>query len=102
MQTVYPVYTREATESLVKIIYSTYAKLDLEQIAARADHLKAEERTQLLRLYEYFEELFDGNLGDWYTSLVDLELNTDYKLFNCKYYPVPRINKWYFAKSCKD
>ena len=37
-----PVSTREATESLVKIIGSTYVKAYLEQVASNATHLEAE------------------------------------------------------------
>ena len=42
--------------------------------------------------------MFDVTLGDWDTDTVDLELNPDYKPFNCKYYLVPRINKESFRK----
>ena len=45
MQTEEPVSTREATESLVKIIGSTYVKAYLEQVASNATHLEAEEIT---------------------------------------------------------
>ena len=57
-----------------------------------------EERTKLLRLLKYFEDLFDVNIGDWYTEPVGLELNPDSKPFNCKYYMVPIINKYTFHK----
>ena len=42
MHTAETVSTREATERLVKILNSTYAKADLEQVAANATHLNAE------------------------------------------------------------
>ena len=50
IQTEEPFYTREATERLVKILDSTYTKVYLEQLAANATHMNAEERTQLIRL----------------------------------------------------
>ena len=31
-----------------------------------------------------------------------MELNLDYKMFNCKYYPVPIINKEIFHKEIKS
>ena len=62
MQTEEPVSTREDTERLVKILDSTYAKIDLEQVSANATHLNAEEINQLLRLLKYFEGLFDGTI----------------------------------------
>ena len=42
--------------------------------------------------------MFDDTLGYWDTDTVGLELNPDYKLFNCKYYTVPKINKDKFHK----
>ena len=82
----------------MKILDSTYAKADLEQVAANATHMNAEERTQLLRFLKDLEELFDGTVGDWGTEPADLELKSDYKLFNSKYYPAPRIKKETFHK----
>ena len=45
MQTAEPFSTREATQSLVKILNSSYVKADLEQVASNATHLEAEEIT---------------------------------------------------------
>ena len=78
---------------LVKILDSTYAKSDPEQVAANATQMKSEEISQRLSLLEYFKEIFGGTLWDWYTEPVDPELKTYYKPFNCKYYPVHRINR---------
>ena len=64
MKTVEPASTIEATVRLVKTLSSNYAKTDLKQVVDNTTRLNAEERTQLLRLLKYFEDLFDGNLGD--------------------------------------
>ena len=101
MQNLEPAYTREATEKLVKILYSTYAKADLSQVAANPTQLNSEEGTELLKLLEYLEYLFDDTLGDWNTEPVDLERNPGYKIFDSKYYMVPRINKETFCKELK-
>ena len=45
--------------------------------------------------------MFDGNLGNWATDPVNLELNPDSKPFNIRYYPVPIINKEKFEKDLK-
>ena len=63
MQTAEPASTWEATEQMVKILNSTYAKADIEQVFSNTSHLNAEERTLLLSLIEDFEDLFDGTLG---------------------------------------
>ena len=84
MQTSELVLTRKSTQRLVKILNSTYAKANLKQVADNETRLNAEERPQLLELLEYFEDLFDGMLGDWDTETIGLELNTYSKPFNCK------------------
>ena len=101
MQTSELKYTREATESLVKIIDSTYVKAELKQVANNVTQLNFEERSQLLRLLEDFDYLSDGTSGDWDTDPVSLELNPYSKPFNSKYYTVSKINKEAFCKELK-
>ena len=60
--------------------------------------MDADERSQLLGLLKDFEDLFDVTLGEWDTETVNISLNTDSKTFNCKHYPVLRINKETFHK----
>ena len=45
--------------------------------------------------------MFDGNLLDWDTEPVDLDINPGSKLFNSKYYSVPIINNETFRKELK-
>ena len=92
IQTAEPDSNREANERLVKILDSTYAKADLEQLVANSTQLNDGDRTQLIILLKDSEYLFGGTLGAWDTESVNLELNPDYKPFFCKYCPVPRIN----------
>ena len=75
--------------------------MDLKQVADNATQLNTEERAQLLRLLEYFKDLFGGTLGYWFTYPVYLELKSDSKPFNCKYYLVPKIKKNKFCKYLK-
>ena len=67
MQTAEPVSTREATDRSVKILDSTYVKANLTQVSNNTTQTNAEERTQILIILQYFEDLFDGTLGDWDT-----------------------------------
>ena len=55
----------------------TYVKAYLKQVAGNTTQLNSEERTQLLRILEYFKDLFGDTLGDWDTETVNLELNPD-------------------------
>ena len=84
---------------MVKILYISYAKAEFKQVSNNANQLNVEEITQLLRILEYFEDFFDGTLGDWYTYPIDLELKLGSKPFNSKYYPVPELTRRPFAKS---
>ena len=63
--------------------------------------LNTEERTLLLSFLEDLEGIFDGNLVNWSTEPVDLELNQYPKPFNSRYYPVLIINKEKFRKEIK-
>ena len=91
MQTVEPDSTREVTERLVEIIGSDYTKAYLKQVSDNETQIISEERLQLLSILGDLEDLFGGTLGYWDTYPVGLDLNTGSKLFNIKYYQVPRI-----------
>ena len=99
MQTAEPASTQEDTERMVQILYSTYRKAHIKQVANNTTQMNAEERILLLSIIEDFENLFDGTLGHWDTEPVNLELKTAYKPFISRYDLVPRINKYFFAKS---
>ena len=101
MQNSEPGSTREATDRLIKILNSNYAKADLKQIADNATQLNTEERNQLLRILKYFEDLFADNLGEWETYPVYLELKPGSKPVNSKYHSVSRINNETFYKDLK-
>ena len=58
IQTAAPVYTREATETMVKIFDSSCAKEDIEQVDTNATQINVEERNQPLRLLQYFKYFF--------------------------------------------
>ena len=59
---------------MVKIFNITYAKAELKKVADNATQMNAEERTLLLSLLDYLEDLFDGTLVEWATDPVDLDL----------------------------
>ena len=86
---------------MVKALVSIYAKASLNQVADNITHLNAEKITQLLRLLQDFEDLFDGTLGDWATEPVNLYIKPVSKPFNSRYYLVPIINKKTFCKELK-
>ena len=101
MQTTETDSTREATGVLVKSIKSNYGNEDLKQVADNLTQLNSEERTQLLRLLENFEVLFDGTLGYWDIEPVNLEKNSGPEPFISKQYPLIRTKKEAFCKELK-
>ena len=62
MHTTEPLFTIEETQRMVKNLYSSYAKEELEYVAANATHVNAEERTDLPGVFKDFEEFFSGAL----------------------------------------
>ena len=55
----------------------------------------------MIILLEDFEDFFGVNLGDWANDPVNLNPKPGSKPFNCKYYPVPIINKEIFLNDLK-
>ena len=78
MQTEEPVSTREYTEIMVIHLDSTYVEADLEQVAANAFYLNADEIIKLLSILNEFEWFFDSTLVEW-------GKDQDAKLVNIKY-----------------
>ena len=60
---------------MVKIIYSTYAKSKLGQVAMDATQINTKKRNMIPGLLNKFDNLFGGNMEKWDTDPVDLELN---------------------------
>ena len=67
---------------MVKTLDSTYVKAYFKQVANSTTNMNAEERNQLLSLPEYFNDLFDGTVGDWVIEPVGLDLKRGSKPFN--------------------
>jgi hypothetical protein len=94
-----PKVTAEATERIVKILYSNYHKADLQKVVAKATQLNKRQQLSLLWLLQKYEALFDGTLGKWNTDPVNIELCKDAKPVSSRYYPVPKIKKKLLEKN---
>ena len=93
-----PKSTRDSTQRVIKILDSKYEKADLDQIMKNATNLDKTQKTMLLQLLKKYKDLFDGTLGRWNTTPVIIELQSNAKPVNARWYPVPRINKTTFKK----
>ena len=85
------IVTKEATDQMIKILYSNYRKADLKQVIKGAKHLKSSEKEKLYALLVKYEELFDGTLGRWETSPVDFELIKGATPHSQRHYPIPHL-----------
>ena len=81
------------------ILYAKYYKADLNKVMTeKYQHLKTKEHKRLLILLKNFEDMFDGTLGTWNTTPLDLELREDSKPVCLQPYPVLRVHKAMFRK----
>ena len=81
------------------ILDAKYEKYDLNNVMTKTfKHQTATERYILLHILKKFEDLFDGTLGTWNTTPVDLELNYDVKPVCSRPYSVPRVHGVMFKK----
>jgi hypothetical protein len=69
---------------------SMYASADIYDMVSKCNHLTNNERSNLKKLLENFETLFDaGTLGTWDTYPIDLKLkNPNAKPYHVRPYPV--------------
>ena len=65
---------REATERVVKILDSKYEKANLNNIVEGARNLDKDQKQMLLKLLKQYKTLFNGTLGRWITTPVNIEV----------------------------
>ena len=88
-----PTSTREATKRVVGILDANYQKADVRAIVdTHCNHLNTQQKEQLLSLLLFFEQLFDGSLGDWKTKPVSFQLKEGAKPYHGRAFPVPKIH----------
>ena len=83
-----------STQRMHKILDAKYEKSDLNKVITKqCQHLTGTESHRLLHILEEFEDLFDGTLGTWKTTLVYLELKYNAKPVCSRPYPVHRSHE---------
>ena len=88
-----------ATRRIRRILDAKYEKVDLNKVMTKKfQHLNTKEPEKLLHLLRKYEDLFNGTLGTWNTTLVYLELSNNEKPVFLRPYPVPRVHKTMFRK----
>jgi hypothetical protein len=62
------------TTRMTQILDAKYEKADLAKVVADSEHLTTDEQSKLLAVLRRYEKIFDGGLGLWKTTPVELEL----------------------------
>ena len=78
-------------ERIQSIMDLKHSKADLKSTVQETQHLDKPQQDKLLKVLQKFEPLFDGTLGSWKTSPVELELkDPNCKPHHAKPCPVPQ------------
>ena len=78
---------------IARVTAEKYSAADLPKEVSKIEHLSGDEKSQLLKLLHKYKSLFDGSLGKWNTSPVDLELKEGAQPYHGKPYPVPKAQE---------
>ena len=78
-----------------RILDTNYEKADLEQEITRLIHLTKLEWVILLSCLKQYEDLFDGNIGEWTVPPVDTPLKDYAKPYHARALPILVIHLEY-------
>ena len=88
-----PSSTKALNDRTVKILDAKYEKANLPQVVEdNCSHLSKSQQTDLSKLLQEYETLFDGTLGDWDTEPIHLQLKPAATPFHGRPFPIPRIH----------
>ena len=88
-----PAAVEDRTNRVKKILEAKYEAADLQQICSKQDQLLKEQQQKLYDLLDKYAELFDGTLGKWKGTEVDLELKEGSTPCHSRAFPVPRVHR---------
>ena len=91
-----------STRIMRRILDAKYQKDDLNKVMTEhCQHITAAEIHIILHLLNKSEDMFDGTLGMWNTTPVDLELKDEAKPVFSQPYPVTKLDEAMFIKELK-
>jgi hypothetical protein len=82
----------EAATRIREILEAKYEKANLTEICDKSMHLETEQQEQLFRLLSQYEELFNGELGQWDGDDHKINLINGATLYHAKAFPIPRVH----------
>ena len=77
-------------ERIKSILDAKYEPANLQDVTGQCTHLSDKEQEMLLALLNVYSMLFDGTLGMWKDTTLDIELKPDVQPYHAKPYPIPR------------
>ena len=89
---------KSSTRRMHGILFVKYERADLNDVMTKQcqKHLTNIEYDRLLQIMKKSEDLFDGTLGTWNTTPVELELKDNAKPMCSRPYPAPKLHKMVF------
>ena len=78
-----------STERIKKILDAKYEPANLKNIVQTQKHLTITEQEKLYKPLNKYDKLFDGSLGIWKGTKVNLDLKEDAKPYHAKAFPIP-------------
>ena len=87
-----PEVVTHASDRLKKILDAKYEAADLRQICEEQDELSEDERERLFQLLDKYSTLFDGTLGKWTGTEVELELVEGATPYHARAFPMPKVH----------
>ena len=82
----------DANDRLKRILDAKYEAADIDDVMATQDQLNSKEKVQLEALLREYEALFDGTLGKWTGSQIELKLNKDAEPYHARAFPLPKCH----------
>ena len=89
---------KDSLSRLTRILDANYDTPVLEDEVANMTHLNPIQRNLLLALLKKNEDLFDGQLGNWVSNLVEIPLKEGAKPYHARAFPIPHIHESTFKK----
>ena len=81
-----------AADRVKGILDAKYEKANLREICEEAEYLDPEEQQLLFELLSKYEDLFDGNLGNWEGEEYNIELKPDATPYHARAFPIPKVH----------
>ena len=89
---------KEATKRMTRIQDAVYEKADLRKVVTDNKNLNKKQQKDLLALLKKYEFLFDGTLGTWEMSPVNVETKPGATPHHARTSPVPHVHEAVFRK----